>query len=44
MMLKGTHEYDSKEMSVLINGVVDEARDLDIETLTPAELDRMLKQ
>lgn len=44
MMLKGTHEYDSKEMSVLINGVVDEARDLGIETLTPAELDGMLKQ
>lgn len=44
MMLKGTHEYDSKEMSVLINGVVDEARDLGIETLTPAEIDRMMEQ
>lgn len=44
MMLKGSHEYDAKEMSVLINGVVDEARDLDIETLTPSEIDRMMEQ
>lgn len=41
MMLKGSREFDTKEMSVLIDGVVSEAREMDIETLTPDELERM---
>jgi len=37
-ILRGSSEYDTKEMSVLIDGVVSEAKDLGIETMTPAEL------
>ena len=41
LVLKGSHEMDSKEMSALIDGAVMEAKDLDIETVTPDELERM---
>ena len=37
-ILKGSSGYNTKEMSVLIDGVVSECKELDIETLTPAEL------
>jgi hypothetical protein len=37
----GSSTYDTKEMSVLIDGVVSECKDLDIETLTPDEITRM---
>lgn len=37
----GSSEYDTKEMSILIDGIVREAKALDIETLTPFELDRL---
>ena len=40
-VLRGSHEYDSKEMSVLIDGTVEEAKELGIETMTPAEIERM---
>ena len=40
----GSSTYDSKEMSVLIDGVVSEARELGIETLPPDELERMKAQ
>lgn len=43
MMLRGSHEYDSAEMAALINGVVSEAKDLGIETMSPDELKRMMK-
>jgi len=33
--------YDSKEMSVLINGVVEECKELGIETISKNELERM---
>jgi hypothetical protein len=33
--------YDTKEMSVLIDGIVSEAKELGIETLTPDELERI---
>lgn len=42
VLLKGSHLYDSKEMSILINGLVDEAKEQGIETLTPDELERMI--
>lgn len=42
MMLKGSHEYDTKEMSHLIDGLVSECKEVGIETLTPEELERML--
>lgn len=38
-----THEYNSTEMAHLIDGTVQEAKDLGIETLSPAELERMVK-
>jgi hypothetical protein len=38
----GSSGYDSKEMSVLINGVVSECKDLDIDTVSPNELNKML--
>lgn len=38
---RGSHTYDSKEMSQLIAGTVDECRAVGIETATPAELARM---
>ena len=37
----GSHTYDSKEMSVLINGVVEECKELGIETISSNELERM---
>lgn len=42
LQIKGSRRYDTKEMSVLINGAVSEAQSMDIETLPPDELARML--
>lgn len=42
VLLKGSHTYDSREMSVLINGLVYEAKLQGIETLPPDELERMV--
>ena len=38
---KGSSEYDTREMAILIDGIVSEAKELDIETLTPAEIHRL---
>lgn len=38
---KGSSEYDSKEMSVLIDGIISEAEELGIETLPPHEIQRL---
>lgn len=38
---KGSSEFDSKEMSILIDGVIQEAKQYDIETLTPEQIRRM---
>ncbi len=38
---RGSHTYNTEEMSVLIDGVVQEARDQGIETATPDEIERM---
>lgn len=40
-IIRGTHTYDTKEMSSLIDGVVQEAKDLGIETMTPEQIKRM---
>ena len=42
--LKGSSEMDSKEMSVLLNGVVQEAKSMGIETVPPDEIERMNEQ
>jgi len=41
MVYVGSSQYDTKEMSVFLSGIVEEAKDLGIETLTPQELERM---
>ena len=41
MVLKGSSQYDTKEMSVFIDGIVSECKELGIETLTPRELEQM---
>lgn len=38
---RGSHTYDTKEMSVLIDGTVEEAKDLGIETMTPDQIKEM---
>lgn len=38
---KGTSEYNTKEMSIFIDGVVQEAEQLGIETKTPEEIERL---
>jgi hypothetical protein len=40
-MIKGSSEYDTKEMSHFIDGVVSEAKEAGIETATPQELHEM---
>ena len=44
IVIKGSHEYNSKEMYDLIQGAVQEAKQLDIETRTPAEIEQMIKE
>lgn len=41
LMIKGSSEYDSAEMAKFIDRIIDEAKDLGIETLPPEELERM---
>lgn len=41
-LMRGSHTYDSKEMSRLIDGTVREAKELGIETKTPEEIARMM--
>jgi hypothetical protein len=43
LMIKGTSEYDTREMANFIDCVVTEAKELGIETLPPDELERMVK-
>lgn len=38
---RGSHTYDSKEMSIFISGIVEECKEQGIETMTPDEIARM---
>ena len=38
---KGSSEYDTREMSILIDGIVQEAKDLGVETLPPNEIEKL---
>lgn len=40
-IIRPSHEYDTKEMAELIDGTIEDAKELGIETLSPAELERM---
>lgn len=44
MMIKGSSQYDTAEMSHFIDHIVDEAKELGIETATPDELERMKQE
>lgn len=37
-IFKGSSEFDSKEMTIFIDGIIQECKQLGIETLTPAEI------
>ena len=39
----GSSEYSTEEMSIFINGIIEDAKELGIETLAPDELERMMK-
>ena len=41
---KGSSEMDSREMAILIDGIIQEARQLGIETITPAEKERLIQE
>ena len=43
IIVRGSHTYDSTEMSVLIDGTIAEAKSLGIETITPAEKEKMMQ-
>lgn len=43
IVVRGSHTYDSAEMSALIDGTIEEAKSLGIETITPAEKEKMLQ-
>ena len=40
-VFKGSSEFDTREMAILIDGVVSEAQGLGIDVRTPAEIERM---
>lgn len=41
---KGSSDYDTKEMSILLNGVVQEAKNLGIKTKDDIELERLVEE
>ena len=41
VILKGSSDYNTAEMSALVDGIVQEAKQLGIETMTPAELEQI---
>lgn len=41
LVIKGSSQYDTKEMSTFIDGIVSECKELGIETLTVDELERI---
>lgn len=43
-IFRGSSTYDTKEMSILIDGIVGECKEQGIETLPPEELERMLEK
>lgn len=43
VLMKGSSDFDTKEMATLIDGTVQEAKDLGIETLPHEDLERMME-
>lgn len=44
LIFKGTSQYNSKEMSIFIDGLVQEAKNLGIKTLDDYEIEAMIKE
>ena len=44
IVMRGSHTYNTKEMSILIDGVISEAEQLGIDTVTTTEKDKMLER
>ncbi|MCC8039185.1 MAG: hypothetical protein LIP02_13785 [Bacteroidales bacterium] len=44
MMIRGSHTYDTLEMSMFINGIIHEAKDLGIETESPQAIVEMMER
>lgn len=42
LVIRGSSEYDTREMSYFIERIIDEAKQLGIETIPPHELERMM--
>ena len=42
IVMRGSHTFNTLEMSHLIDGVISEAKELGIDTITPAEKERMM--
>lgn len=40
---KGSSEYDTREMAILIDGIIQEAQDIGVDTLPPYEIERIKK-
>ena len=40
-VFKGSSEYDTREMSILVDGIVSECHEVGIETMTPSELAKL---
>ena len=44
LVYRGSSEYDTKEMSILIDGIIDEAKALDIEVISEREKSLLLEE
>lgn len=43
VLMRGSSDLDTREMSILLDGLIDEAKQCEIETLTPRELEALRK-
>jgi hypothetical protein len=43
-VFKGSSEYDTREMSILIDGIMDEAKNLDIDVISESEKALLLSE
>lgn len=43
-VFKGSSEYDSKEMSILLDGIVQDAKELDIDTLEDIKINKLIEE
>lgn len=44
MVMRGSHTYDTREMSILINGVVREAESVGVPTMTEKEINKLIER